>query len=113
MHCLYCDRPLALLKRLTGDGEFCSKEHRKIYQQEHNHLALARLLDAQPKTKEKPRPDNTVKPEPEIVDCIKEPEATHRSLPDSCRELGCGACTSQDAFGSAPRFDRESDLERH
>src|SRR5205807_9341081 len=55
MHCLYCDRPLALLKRLTGDGEFCSKEHRKIYQKEHNQLALARLLEAQPKPKEKPR----------------------------------------------------------
>ena len=48
MHCLYCDRPLALLKRLTGDGEFCSKEHRKIYQKEHNQLALARLLESQP-----------------------------------------------------------------
>src|SRR5258705_13882133 len=48
MHCLYCDRPLALLKRLTGDGEFCSKEHRKIYQREHNQLALERLLQAQP-----------------------------------------------------------------
>ena len=48
MHCLYCDRPLALLKRLTGDGEFCSKEHRKIYKKEHNQLALARLLESQP-----------------------------------------------------------------
>jgi len=48
MQCLYCDRPLALLKRLTGDGEFCSKEHRKIYQKEHNQLALARLLESQP-----------------------------------------------------------------
>jgi hypothetical protein len=62
MHCLYCDRPLALLKRLTGDAEFCSKEHRKIYQQEHNQLALARLLESQPKDKQKPRPD---KPEPD------------------------------------------------
>jgi hypothetical protein len=55
-HCLYCDRPLALLKRLTGDGEFCSKEHRKIYQKEHNQLALARLLESQPKPKGKQRP---------------------------------------------------------
>src|SRR5260370_29627483 len=55
MHCLYCDRPLALLKRLTGDGEFCSKEHRKIYQKEHNQLALARLLESQPKPKGKQR----------------------------------------------------------
>src|SRR5258708_2997018 len=55
MLCLYCDRPLALLKRLTGDGEFCSKEHRRIYQKEHNQLALARLLDAaQPNNNKKP-----------------------------------------------------------
>jgi len=53
MHCLYCDRPLALLKRLTGDGEFCSKEHRKIYQAEHNQLGLARLLEYQPVNKER------------------------------------------------------------
>jgi len=53
MHCLYCDRPLALLKRLTGDGEFCSKEHRKIYQQEHNQLALERLLETQPASNKK------------------------------------------------------------
>src|SRR5271170_5711865 len=48
MRCLYCDRPLPLLKRLTGDGEFCSKDHRKIYQQERNQLALARLLEGKP-----------------------------------------------------------------
>jgi len=47
-HCLYCERPLALFSRLTGDGEFCSKEHRRIYQKEHSELALARLLQAQP-----------------------------------------------------------------
>jgi hypothetical protein len=56
MHCLYCDRPLALLKRLTGDGEFCSKEHRKIYQQEHNQLALERLLETQPASNKKAGP---------------------------------------------------------
>src|SRR5690348_2291748 len=64
MHCLYCDRPLALLKRLTGDGEFCSKEHRRLYQQQHNQLAVARLLEAQRaakapelrRTKETPAP---------------------------------------------------------
>src|SRR6267143_257489 len=56
MHCLYCDRPLALLKRLTGDGEFCSKEHRRIYQKEHNRLALDRLLAAQSDPKAQPPP---------------------------------------------------------
>src|SRR5437899_2176882 len=59
MRCLYCDRPLALLKRLTGDGEFCSKEHRQIYQKEHNRLALARLLEAQPSSKGKQRSENS------------------------------------------------------
>src|ERR1700721_1674721 len=75
MQCLYCDRPLALLKRLTGDGEFCSKEHRRIYQQEHNQLALARLLASQPKPKEKPPPVKAQnnKPEPEIVEPIQPP----------------------------------------
>lgn len=47
-HCLYCERPLALLSRLTGAGEFCSKEHRRLYQKEHSQMALARLLQAQP-----------------------------------------------------------------
>jgi hypothetical protein len=63
MHCLYCDRPLALLKRLTGDGAFCSKEHRKIYQKEHSQLAVARLLESQPgnksrRTASKPAPES-------------------------------------------------------
>ena len=84
MRCLYCDRPLALLKRLTGDGEFCSKEHRKIYQQEHNHLALARLLESQPKVKEKARPDKAVKPEPETADFIKAAEVSQPKLAGFC-----------------------------
>jgi hypothetical protein len=107
MHCLYCDRPLALLKRLTGDGEFCSKEHRKIYQQEHNHLALARLLDAQPKAKEKPRPDKAVKPEPETADFIKEAEASQPKpagfMPES---LDAGPVPAAMRFASVPRFER-------
>lgn len=60
MQCLYCDRPLALIKRLTGDGEFCSKECRKNYQREHNQLALARLLETQPpKTAGKAAPNKS------------------------------------------------------
>src|SRR5690348_9795095 len=67
MHCLYCDRPLALLKRLTGDSEFCSKEHRKIYQTEHNQLALARLLESQRIAKTKPRPNKAASVRPARV----------------------------------------------
>src|SRR6266516_7042481 len=88
MRCLYCDRPLALLKRLTGDGEFCSKEHRKIYQREHNQLALERLLETQPGANRKaspsppkrnipvyvePEPEPETFPEPEVF--ASEPEA--------------------------------------
>jgi hypothetical protein len=107
MHCLYCDRPLALLKRLTGDGEFCSKEHRRIYQQEHNHLALARLLESQPKAKEKPIPDKTVKLELETVDFIKAPEVSQPKLAGFIPEsLDAGAVPGAIRFASAPRFEQ-------
>ena len=106
MHCLYCDRPLALLKRLTGDGEFCSKEHRKIYQQEHNHLALARLLDAQPKAKGKPRLDTAVKPEPETADFIKEAEPSQPKLAGFIPEsLDAGPVPPATRFASVPLFE--------
>ena len=47
MRCLYCGKELALLKRLTGGGEFCSDAHKQSYQEEYNRLALSRLLQAQ------------------------------------------------------------------
>jgi hypothetical protein len=49
MRCLYCGKQLALLKRLTGGGEFCSDAHKQSYQEEYNRLALSRLLQAQSK----------------------------------------------------------------
>ncbi len=49
MRCLYCGKELALLKRLTGGGEFCSEAHKQSYQEEYNRLALSRLLQAQKK----------------------------------------------------------------
>src|SRR5437763_9548586 len=48
MRCLYCGKELALFKRLTGGGEFCSDAHRQKYQEEYNQLALSRLLQASP-----------------------------------------------------------------
>jgi hypothetical protein len=48
MRCLYCGKELALLKRWTGGGEFCSDAHRQQYQEEYNQLALTRLLQAKP-----------------------------------------------------------------
>lgn len=47
MRCLYCGNELALLKKLTGYGEFCSEAHRQKYQEQYNRLALTRLLQAQ------------------------------------------------------------------
>src|SRR5580692_10575354 len=61
MRCLYCGKELALLKRWTGSGEFCSDAHRQRYQEEYNQLALNRLLQAKPPAKpEKPVPEKTV-----------------------------------------------------
>ena len=34
MRCLFCGKELALLKRWTGGGEFCSDAHRQRYQEE-------------------------------------------------------------------------------
>lgn len=53
LHCLYCERPLALLHRLTGDKEFCSKDHRRLYMKEHGELALSRLLQSRPQAESK------------------------------------------------------------
>ncbi|MEO7651801.1 MAG: hypothetical protein ABIZ80_15155 [Bryobacteraceae bacterium] len=72
MHCLYCEKPLPLLQRLRGDAEFCSKEHRRIYQKEHNQLALARLLQAQPGSHLAARPGDGLK---EKVPAVQTPAA--------------------------------------
>ncbi|HEY6390320.1 MAG TPA: hypothetical protein VIX89_03515 [Bryobacteraceae bacterium] len=58
MRCLYCGKELALLKRLTGGGEFCSETHKQSYQEEYNRLALSRLLQAQSKTGDKAAAQN-------------------------------------------------------
>ncbi len=62
MRCLYCGNELALLKKLTGGGEFCSEAHRQKYQEEYNRLALSRLLQAQPAVAERPLVEATSKP---------------------------------------------------
>src|ERR1700678_767005 len=59
MRCLFCGKELALLKRWTGGGEFCSDAHRQRYQEEYNQLALNRLLQAKPPSE--PQQDTPVK----------------------------------------------------
>ena len=51
MRCLYCGKELALLKRWTRGGQFCSEAHKKSYQEEYNRIGLSRLLQAQNKPK--------------------------------------------------------------
>ncbi len=62
MRCLYCGKQLALLRRWTGGGEFCSEGHKQSYHEEYNRLALSRLLEAQSKPEDfrraEPEPDH-------------------------------------------------------
>lgn len=68
MRCLQCGKRVSLLRKLT-DGEFCSDEHRQLFQQQQNDLALARLIEAQqgmsrPRVKAAAAP---VKPQPKAA----------------------------------------------
>ena len=53
MRCLYCGKQLALFKKLTGGGEFCSDSHKQSYHEEYNKLALNRLMEAQTRQEER------------------------------------------------------------
>src|SRR6266852_4662213 len=66
MRCLYCGKGLALLKRWTGGGEFCSDTHRQRYQEEYNQLALNRLLQAKPSEEPLPPAADARTPEARI-----------------------------------------------
>lgn len=46
MRCLHCGKRISILRKLA-DGEFCSAEHRQLFQQQQNDLALARLIESQ------------------------------------------------------------------
>jgi hypothetical protein len=75
MRCRYCGKELALLKRLTGGGGFCSEAHKQSYQDEYNQLALSRLLQAQRKDK-----TESAGKAPEGTVAVEEPAAQERVL---------------------------------
>src|SRR5437899_2775393 len=77
MRCLYCGKELALLKRWTGGGEFCSDAHRQQYQEEYNQLALNRLLQAKPQAAQpnEPKPESKA-PAAEKIAETKRPQET-------------------------------------
>jgi hypothetical protein len=100
LHCLYCERPLALLHRLTGDKEFCSKDHRRQYMKEHGELALTRLLESRPKVAAKAEPtkrsgsilglslrDETPAEPPTVTTLPSSPPAKPPALPKGVRVL--------------------------
>src|SRR6266446_2817314 len=104
MRCLYCGKGLALLKRWTGGGEFCSDAHRQRYQEEYNQLALNRLLQAKPviepetpaKTKipeDKPTADATPKAGPKPPESPRA-EATPRAAPPPAAPIPLPAATA-------------------
>jgi hypothetical protein len=83
MRCLYCGKELALLKRWTGGGDFCSDGHRQQYQEEYNKLALTRLLQAKPQGDKSAAAEvkskQAVKPEPAA------PIHTARAIPQTLK----------------------------
>jgi len=84
MRCLYCGKELALLKRLTGGGDFCSDAHKQSYQEEYNRLALSRLLQAQKKGQDPPKPPaQNAPPPPTVTVALEEPapELVHEEAP--------------------------------
>jgi hypothetical protein len=80
MRCLYCGKEMALLKRLTGGGEFCSETHKQSYQEEYNRLALSRLLQAQSKPGDRGSAQNAPARPPEPVR-VSSPVAVEEPAP--------------------------------
>jgi hypothetical protein len=83
MRCLYCGKELALLKRLTGGGDFCSDAHKQSYQEEYNRLALSRLLQAQ----KRGQPASTTSaqsplPPPRTAVAVEEPAPEQQISPE-------------------------------
>lgn len=48
MVCLFCGKDLPFFRKLTSQGEFCSAEHRRKFQEDFDRRALERLRNARP-----------------------------------------------------------------
>jgi hypothetical protein len=110
MRCRYCGKEVALLKRLTGSGGFCSEAHKQSYQDEYNQLALGRLLQAQQKGHTQPpgkAKGSTVAVEavPAEEAGLKEQSVQMPALPleiSNLEESVAGERPSRDALAGAP-----------
>jgi hypothetical protein len=75
MRCLHCGKRLSLLRKLS-DGEFCSADHRALFERLNNDLGLQRLIASQSgldreKPKLQKKPARQLSPENQIA--AKEP----------------------------------------
>jgi hypothetical protein len=100
MRCLYCGKELALLKRLTGGGDFCSDTHKQSYQEEYNRLALSRLLQAQKKGQQTSNsPARNAPPPPHASVALEEP--LPRLVPDDAATRASAAPAHEAALTEA------------
>ena len=116
MRCLYCGNELALLRKLTGYGEFCSEAHRQKYQEQYNRLALTRLLQAQDGEPERrplttplraSRPASAIAPgkaRREIESGVPPPSQPPRERSGSVRAAATGAGSAPGLAGFLPHL---------
>jgi len=79
MACLYCGGDVPLRMRLTGEDRFCCPEHKRLYNEEHTRLGLARLLE-EAGTKGGPAPQPAAAPQQ--TEAAAEAEADPNALPE-------------------------------
>src|SRR5580658_714007 len=101
MRCLYCGKELALLKRWTGGGEFCSDAHRQQYQDEYNQLALNRLLQAKPPI---PTAEETALPQAPAK-AASHPTPSRGPAPRAEKQLPAAPRDAPAAIPPAPRIE--------
>jgi len=113
MRCLYCGKELALLKRWTGGGEFCSDAHRQQYQEEYNQLALTRLLQAKPPGAPNAKPDAKAdaKAEPKAEPKPGKSNAPAKSAPKEMPALAARVATPEPEPVVAVASEPEPELE--
>ncbi len=110
MQCRYCGKELALLKRLTGGGGFCSEAHKQSYQDEYNQLALSRLLQAQKKGETDSPVKKTGTPvaveEPVAEEPVLEEDVSNAAVTESAplEIISLGSAVAEDAVARDTRI---------
>src|SRR5580700_6269406 len=102
MRCLYCGKELALLKRWTSGGEFCSDAHRQQYQDEYNQLALNRLLQAKPPI---PAAEEKALPPKMPAGRVPQPAPSPGPTPRAGKQLPAAPLDTPAAGKPAPRIE--------